>query len=330
MVISVVVPVYNEKENIPALAQRLTEILSRYDASEIIFVDDGSTDGSLALLRDLSSKQKHIGYLSFSRNFGHQNALRAGLTAAHGDCIIMMDGDFQHPPEALPLFISKYLEGFDIVSGIRDDTSTTSETAGFLKHNTSRLFYRIINRLSDVRIQAGAADFRLISKKAQAILLTMKEQNLFLRGILPWTGLQQTEITYQPGKRKYGRTKYTLPKMLNLAMDGITSFSIKPLRLTSFLGLLISFLGFVYALYALYMRLFTTRTIEGWTSLLISVLLIGGIQLISIGILGEYVGKTFMETKARPHYIIRESRLPMHDDAPFGKVVQPAGWEKES
>lgn len=310
MLISVIVPVLNEKENISALADRLTEILSRYGTYEILFVDDGSTDGSIELLRGLSAAQKCFGYLSFSRNFGHQNALRAGMTVAQGDCIIMMDGDFQHPPEAIPLLIDKYREGFDIVSGIRDDQSTSSETPGFPKRISSRLFYRIINSLSDVRIQPGAADFRLISRRARSILLDMKEQNLFLRGILPWTGLPQAEIRYKPEKRKHGTTKYSFSKMLNLAMDGITSFSIKPLRLTSFLGAIISLLGFIYAVYALYMRLFTTKTIEGWTSLLISVLLVGGIQLLSIGILGEYVGKTFMETKGRPYYIIRESRLP--------------------
>lgn len=322
MLISVVVPVLNEKENISALTDRLAEILSRYDSYEILFVDDGSTDGSIELLRRLSAERKHVGYVSLSRNFGHQNALRAGITAAQGDCIIMMDGDFQHPPEVIPLFIDKYLEGFDIVSGVRDDRSTSSETPGFSKRISSRLFYRIINSLSDVRIQPGAADFRLISSRARSILLDMKEQNLFLRGILPWTGLPQTEIRYQTGKRRNGTTKYSFSKMLNLAMDGITSFSIKPLRLTSFLGAVISLLGFIYAVYALCMRLFTTKTIEGWTSLLISVLLIGGIQLLSIGILGEYVGKTFMETKGRPHYIIRESRLPRLGAEPELKTGQ--------
>jgi len=325
--ISVVIPVYNEEGNISPLAAALGEILGQFGGYELLFVDDGSNDGSLAILRGLAASNQRIRYISFSRNFGHQAALRAGLEAAEGECVVTMDGDFQHPPALIPKLVAEYENGFDIVSTTRLDSPLGKRGSGprgrvsrknnsdkqglvdrpsLLKRITSKMFYSLVNALSDIHIDPGSADFRLLSKRAKDALLSMKEYNLFLRGAIPWTGLPHTEIVYMPEKRMSGTSKYTVSKMFSLALDGITSFSVKPLRLTSFAGLAISCAGFLYALYAVTLRLFTTKTVEGWTSILISILIIGGIQLLSLGIIGEYLGKLFMEAKGRPRYIVKE------------------------
>jgi dolichol-phosphate mannosyltransferase len=305
MLVSVVIPVYNEEGNIEPLSEALASSLPPSCGRELIFVDDGSRDGSLQILRSLSRRDPTIRYISFSRNFGHQAALRAGIEAATGDCVVMMDGDFQHPPSLVPVMIAEYEKGFDIVT-----TKREQDRVPFMKRTTSRAFYRLVNALSDTKIEPGSADFRLLSRRARDVILSMKEQGLFLRGAIPWTGLPSTEISYVPDSRRSGESKYTVSKMLSLALDGITSFSVKPLRLTSFAGIAISGAGFLYALYALIVRLFTDRTVEGWTSILISVLIIGGIQLLSLGIMGEYLGKLFMEAKGRPRYIVKEASSP--------------------
>lgn len=308
MFVSVIIPVFNEEDNIAPLAEALGKVLPVSGDHEIIFVDDGSTDRSLPILRSLSRVDPKIHYISLSRNFGHQTALRAGMEAASGDCAVMMDGDFQHPPSLLPALFAEYEKGADIVHTKRLEAKPgLAGHVPFAKRLSSRLFYLLVNTLSDTKIEPGSADFRLLSRRAMEALLSMREQNLFLRGALPWTGLPSTEISYTPDSRKSGTSKYTLSKMVSLALDGITSFSVKPLRLTSFAGLLISGAGFAYALYALIMRLGTDQTVEGWTSILISVLIIGGIQLLSLGIIGEYLGKLFMEAKGRPRYIVKES-----------------------
>lgn len=311
--LSVVIPAYNEKDNIAPLAAAIGEVLPRGMARELIFVDDGSSDGSLEILRALAAGDPSVRYISFSRNFGHQAALRAGIEAARGECTVMMDGDFQHPPALIPELIAAYRRGFDIVQTRRlDDESSAAAAApgrraSLCKRLTSRLFYALVNALSDTRIEPGTADFRLLSRRAREAVLALREHNLFLRGALPWIGLPTAIIDYVPAERRSGVSKYSLSKMFSLALDGITSFSTRPLRLTSFAGLLISGAGFVYALYALAVRLFTNKAVEGWTSLLISVLIIGGIQLLSLGILGEYLGKLFLEAKGRPHYIVAET-----------------------
>jgi polyisoprenyl-phosphate glycosyltransferase len=309
--ISIVVPVFNEAENIRPLAEELQKILEKFKRYEIIFVDDGSADGSLETLRDLARRDERLRYLSFSRNFGHQAALRAGLEEASGECVVTMDGDFQHPPELIPSMVEAYEEGFDIVSTRRlDGGKSGGARVSLLKRATSSLFYSLINALGDVRIEPGAADFRLISRKACDTVLAMREQNLFLRGAFPWTGLPSREIAYSPKPRRSGKTKYSFAKMLSLALDGITSFSVKPLRLTSFAGLAFSIAGFIYAIYALAIRLFTDKSVGGWASILISVLIIGGLQLLSLGIIGEYLGKLFIEAKRRPPFIVKESSAP--------------------
>jgi dolichol-phosphate mannosyltransferase len=308
MKISVIVPVMDEAANVEPLASAVFEAIENNPDAEILFVDDGSRDDTLDRLRKLNASDARIRYLSFSRNFGHQAALRAGLEKSTGDCVIMMDGDFQHPPALIPSMLAKHSEGWDIVSMKRIEPGRgKAGRNGLLKRITSRGFYSIVNALSDTKMEPGAADFRLVSGRVRDILISMKESDLFLRGAVPWTGFSAAEISYTAQARRSGSTKYTFRKMLSLAIDGIASFSVRPLRLTAVAGFAISAAGLAYAAYALFMRIFTSRTVEGWTSILASVLIIGGLQLVSLGILGEYLGKVFIQTKSRPPYILKET-----------------------
>jgi len=300
--ISVVIPAFNEEGNITILTEKLLEILENYGNYEILFVDDGSKDNTLNVLRDLIKKNNNIRYISLSRNFGHQNALKAGLDHAKGDCVITMDGDMQHPPELIPEMVEKWLDGYDIVYTLRDDDNETS----WLKRKTSNLFYRLMNRISDVHVEKGAADFRLLDSSVVDVLKEVKEYYLFFRGLTSWAGFRQIALHYKPNKRHSGETKYSIRRMIGFALTGITSFSLKPLRLSILLGTFFAFLAFLYGIYAIIMKFFTNQALPGWASVLVSVLFIGGFQLIVLGIIGEYIGKMFMESKHRPHYIIKE------------------------
>lgn len=302
MLISVVIPIMNEEGNVELLSNKLKEVLNVYGDFEVIFVDDGSTDSTLEVIKNLNAKDNRFRYLSFSRNFGHQNALKAGLDFSIGNCVISMDGDMQHPPELIPDLITKWQEGFDIVYTLRQDDPKLS----FFKKHTAKLFYKIINILSDVSIEQGSADFRLLDRAVVDVIKGLHESPLFFRGLVRWLGYKQYAISYMPHERFFGKSKYSLSKMFKLAMAGITGFSVKPLHLATKLGILIALFSFIYGLYALYAKFFTDLTIEGWTSLLIIISFLGGIQLITIGILGEYIGKLFMQQKKRPTYIVRE------------------------
>ncbi len=303
--ISIVIPVLNEELNIAELFSKLKPFLETYFNYEVIFVDDGSTDNTLKIINDLRNKNDKVKYLSFSRNFGHQNALRAGMRYTTGGCVISMDADIQHPPELIPKMIKKWQEGYEIVYTVRKDSNKNS----FFKKKTSDIFYGILSRLSDVRVPKGAADFRLLDRSVVDIISQLKENTLFLRGMIAWLGFKQYAIEYNPGERFAGETKYSIRKMVSLALNGITSFSIRPLRLATYLGFTIASLSFLYAAYAVYLKIFTDKVISGWTSVLVSVLFLSGIQLITFGIMGEYIGKLFIESKGRPSYIIKEKKL---------------------
>jgi dolichol-phosphate mannosyltransferase len=308
--ISVIVPVFNEEMNIMPLMQRLMKVLERYISREIVFIDDGSTDGTLNILRTISRQYPSTHYISFSRNFGHQNALRAGLMQANGDCVISLDADLQHPPEVIPEMILRWQEGYEIVVATRSG----AEELPFLKKISSRMYYRILNSLSDIHFDEGTADFRLLDRKVVMVLRQLPEQNLFLRGIVNWVGFRKYAITYEQEERAEGASKYSIHKMVQLGMQGITAFSVRPLRLATFAGLIIAGLAMIYAIYALFMYLFTNRTVAGWTSLILSILFLGGIQMFLLGIIGEYLGRLFIDTKRRPDYIIREVGPESHDD----------------
>jgi glycosyltransferase involved in cell wall biosynthesis len=299
--ISIVLPAFNEQDNLNTIAQQLMAIAKGWEY-EIIFVDDGSQDNTLNLLKKLSQENAKIKFLSFSRNFGHQSALKAGLDCATGDCVVFMDCDLQHPPELLSQMIDLWQQGQEVVYTIRQDNKNTP----LLKRATADLFYRILNFLSDVPIAQGRADFFLIDRKVANVLKNYDETPLFFRGMLPWIGFKQAGIPYTPNERFAGVTKYSLKRMFEFAIDGITSFSIKPLRISIICGSLLSLGAFMYLLVIIYARLFTNHTVSGWASILACVLLLGGIQLIMLGIIGEYLGKLFINAKKRPNYIIRE------------------------
>ena len=305
--LSVIVPVYNEMANLMPLHERLSGILKQMNLSaEIIFVNDGSTDDSLALIKKLSTTDERIKYISFSRNFGHQVAISAGIDNAHGHAIAIIDADLQDPPELIPLLHKKFSEGFDVVYAKRKKRKDKS----IIKKAAYKTFYRILARLSSVKIPLDTGDFRIISRKVADVLKTMPEQQKFLRGQIAWIGFRQAFIEYEREERVGGEPGYSWRKLFHLALDGITSFSNVPLRLATIAGLIVSGISFLLILYALYSHFFLGQsTPKGWTSLMISVLFIGGIQLLSIGIIGEYISRLVSNTRQRPLYIIEDTNI---------------------
>ncbi|MFC2152102.1 glycosyltransferase family 2 protein [Bacteroidota bacterium] len=301
--VSIIIPVFNEEGCISLLVKKVIEIVQIYYDYEVLLIDDGSTDKTLQILKKLNSENQKIKYISFSRNFGHQSALRAGIKKATGECIISLDADFQHPPELIPEMIEKWKEGYDIVYTLRRDNIKIP----FFKKFTARLFYKILNIFSDIKIEQGAADFRLINKKVAASLNEIRENDIFFRGMVKWLGFKQIGIEYEPNERYWGNSKYSIKKMVSFAFSGITSFSVRPLKISFFIGTVIAFLSILYGFYALYIKVFTDNSVTGWTSVFFMVTFIGGVQLIMLGVLGEYIGKLFIESKNRPHYVIKES-----------------------
>lgn len=303
--ISVVVPCFNEEESLATFNKTLLQFLPGSYDYEVIYVNDGSRDNTFQVILNLAKENQNIKYISFSRNFGHQNALKAGYDFASGDCAISLDADLQHPPAVIPELIAKWEEGFEIVNTIRADHDSISYT----KKISSGIFYQIMRKLSDVNIENGMADFRLMDKKVLKQLKLFSENYLFFRGIIPWMGFRQTIVPFKANERFAGTTKYTFKKMLKFATSGVTSFSVKPLRLSIYLGFVFAFLAFLYGLYATYAFLFTDQAVTGWTSVILSVLFVGGINLLMLGIIGEYLGKLFIENKRRPNYLISETNI---------------------
>jgi len=302
--ISVVIPCYNEAGNIAALYAVLQPILDKYPKYEIIFVDDGSKDKTIERITTIAKQDSQVKLIGLSRNFGHQNALKAGIDHALGHCVISLDADLQHPPEVIPQLISKWQEGYEVVFTTRKEDADLP----WMKRTASALFYQIAQKLSSVQIEKGAADFRLLDRSVVDALKPLNESYLFIRGLVSWVGFRQTAISYVANNRFSGSTNYTYRKMLALALSGITSFSIRPLQLSIILGSVIAAFAGIYGIYVIYSFAFTQNALPGWASTTASVLFIGGVQLIMLGILGEYVGKGFMEGKRRPNYIIRDLR----------------------
>ena len=308
--ISIIIPAFNEEGNIAQFIEKLQYIFDEKYQYEVIFVNDGSTDKTLEKLKDVSQLYDWCGFISLSRNFGHQYALKAGLDSCTGDCMISLDADLQHPPELIPKLIEYWERGINIVYTVREE----NKDLGFFKRNTSKFFYKILNLLGDINLREGSADFRLIDKKVINLFTkNIKEYHLFIRGMIAWVGYSQIAISYKPEKRFSGKSKYSYRKMLKLALEGLTSFSVLPLRFAIYAGILVSCVSFLYCFYVLYGYLFTDNNIEGWTSLMLSVLFLSGFQLISIGLLGVYIGKIFFEVKERPNYIVEESLMPKNE-----------------
>jgi len=302
--LSVVVPCFNEEEVITETLRRLRAFCDGVQGMdvELIFVDDGSRDRTRELLRGFAAEDSRIQVVGFARNFGHQIAVTAGIDAARGDAVVLIDADLQDPPEVVHEMIAKWHEGYDVVYGTR--TERTGESA--FKLATARGFYRLLNRLSDVPIPLDTGDFRLMSRAVVDTLKAMPERDRFVRGMVSWVGFKQTALPYRRAQRFAGTSKYPLRKMLRFATDGILSFSIKPLQMSITLGLLAAALSMSGIAYALFLRVFTNIWVEGWTALMIAVLFIGGVQLICVGILGEYVGRIYNEVKRRPLYVVQE------------------------
>lgn len=301
--VSVIIPVFNEEETLFILSEKLKTIFTSIQTDyEVIFVDDGSSDRGSDVVEQLHQSNPRYKLISLSRNFGHQAALSAGLEFADGDAVIMMDGDLQHPPELIPELIRKWKEGFDIVYTVRKETAD----AGIFKRCSAAIFYQLINSMTRTPIPAAAADFRLIDRAVVEELRNFKEQSPFLRGIVSWVGFRQTGIVYNALPRYAGTSGYSLGKMIRFAVDGITAFSSFPLRVATFLGFIVSGLSFIYGIYAIFIGFFTERVVHGWVSLMVMVLFLGGVQLITLGILGEYVGRIYDQVKGRPRYIVQK------------------------
>ncbi|WP_110956070.1 glycosyltransferase family 2 protein [Anaerosinus massiliensis] len=300
--ISIVVPVFNEQENVKMFYQEVNKYMDslRYEY-ELIFIDDGSKDDTAMILKRLAQQDGKVKAIFLARNFGHQVALTCGLDYARGDAVITMDGDLQHPPELLPDLLEKWEEGFDIVQTVRIDTIGVSR----LKKFTSAMFYRLINIMSSVDIIAGGSDFRLIDKKVVQTFHCFKEKARFIRGIIGDMGYRQVQIEFVASERFAGRSKFSPKKMFSFALDGITAYSKLPLRFAFYLGLIFGILSFGLTLDVVYTRVFTNDAVPGWATIAASILLLGGIQLVGLGIIGEYIGRIFEEVKERPLYWVR-------------------------
>lgn len=301
--ISVVIPVFNEELCVETITGEILHVLSNVDfEKEIILVDDGSTDTTPELLLKLSQRHKEVSWIRLTRNFGHQAALKAGLDKANGDCVVMLDGDMQHPPSLIPQLISAWEDGFDIVATRRVETNKISLS----KRISSRLFYRLLRSLSEIAPEPGMADFRLIDRKVVQVLSNLPEVELFFRGLIEWSGFSMCVVTYEVGERLAGKTKYSLQKMIRLAINGITGFSAKPLYLSIYIGLMLSISSMFYLSYAVY-QYFFGETVWGWTSLMMVILFLGGMQFLLIGVIGIYLSKVFNQVKQRPVYIVHSS-----------------------
>jgi dolichol-phosphate mannosyltransferase len=304
LLVSVVVPCFNEEESICDTNRRIEAALEKAPVDfEIIYVDDGSSDSTPELLRQLQEGDEHIRVVRFSRNFGHQMAITAGLEHASGDAVVVIDADLQDPPEVILEFIQKWMDGYDVVYGVRAERE--GETA--FKLWTAKAFYRCIARLSDTRIPLDTGDFRLMDRRVANALLAMPERDRFVRGMVSWLGFSQVGVLYRREARTAGVTKFSFFKMLRFAMDGIFSFSVLPLRVATWTGFAASGIAILGIIVAVIERLFGVHgLVKGWTSILIAVLFLGGVQLICMGIIGEYVGRIYGESKRRPLYVLRE------------------------
>lgn len=298
---SFVVPVFNEEEVIPSVVGRITAVLERLDGpAEVIFVDDGSRDGSYERLVDAHRRDRRLKILRLSRNFGHQTAITAGLDAASGDAVIIIDADLQDPPEVVLEMIERWRQGYDVVYGVR----ISREGESFFKRITAHLFYRLLRAMIAIPIPVDAGDFRLVDRHALEAFRNLREHNRFVRGLFSWVGFRQTGVPYARSARGTGRTKYPLGKMVRLAFNGIIGFSDLPLRISIWTGVLISNAALLYGVYVIVLWLLGRRLVEGWTSTVVILTFLGGINLVMTGVVGLYVGRIHEEVKNRPLYIV--------------------------
>lgn len=300
--LSVIIPVFNEEKNISPLLDRLLPVVKDHDY-EIIFVNDGSRDGTIAAIKQQAKNNKHLKLISLYRNFGHQMALSAGYRHVKGGCVITMDSDLQDPPEIIPQMIEKWQKGSKVVYAKRE----TRDVDSYFKKTTASLFYRLMNFLSDTPIPEEVGDFRLLDREIVDFLNDLPERSRFLRGLVAWGGYPADYVFFKREKRFSGETHYTFSKMLNFALEGITTFSIKPLRLASYLGFYAALVGFFGIAYAIVGKIFNpSHLVSGWAALFVGIMFLGGVQLMTIGIIGEYISKIYIEVQKRPQYLIEE------------------------
>jgi polyisoprenyl-phosphate glycosyltransferase len=300
--LSIIIPVYNEEACLPELVRRLEAVAAPLGSYELVFINDGSKDGTLEGLRGLRKKNSRIRILDFSRNFGHQIAVKAGLDHSTGDYIVIIDADLQDPPEVIPQMVEKAKEGYDVVYAVR----ASREGESFLKKWTAEVFYKLLKSIAQVDIPTNTGDFRLMTRRAADVVRGLKEKNLYLRGLVSWIGFRQTGILIHREARFAGSTKYTWKKMFQLAWNGITNFSMLPLKFATYMGVFTTMVCAAWLLRALYVHFVLQETVPGWTSLMVAVLFLGGVQLLTLGILGSYLGKNFDESRGRPLYILRD------------------------
>jgi dolichol-phosphate mannosyltransferase len=305
--LSLVIPIFNEEDGIAELDRRLRALLGAVEAEfsiawEVVFVNDGSVDRSLELLKGLARDEPRYRVISFSRNFGHQIAITAGLDRAEGDAVVVMDADLQDPPEVVREMATRWLEGFDVVYGARLKRHGES----FFKKLTAAVFYRMLRTLTGVNIPVDTGDFRLMSRPVVLTMRALRERHRFVRGLVAWVGFKQTAVYYERPARFAGETKYPFRKMLRFALDAITSFSTLPLRAATWFGAIVGLLAFGVAAWAIYTKFFVRGVVPGWTTIMILVAFSSSVQLIMMGVLGEYVGRSYEELKARPLYIVAE------------------------
>jgi len=306
---SIVIPIYNEEGNIPELYRRLTAVMEKLctdeglskDSYEIVMVDDGSTDSSWQMIKGLHEKDPRVKGISFSRNFGHHIAITAGLDHAGGNAVILMDGDLQDPPEEIPKIYHKFREGYDLVYGIREERNDP-----LLKKATSYVFWWLLRRFSGVDIPQGQTMLRILSRRMVDVLKDMREYARFIHGMMAWTGFNVTTLVVKHGARLRGKSKYNIPRMFKLAFHAITSFSTVPLRLATYLGFITSFVSLIFGLYFIYQKVFHNIPVLGYASIIVSIFFVGGVQLLVLGIIGEYLGRTYQETQKRPLYITKD------------------------
>lgn len=322
--VSVVVPVFNEEDNVSVFHERMTSVADTLRALELdlelIFVDDGSTDDSLPRLLRIADADDRVKIVKLARNFGHQVAITAGMDHARGDCVVVIDADLQDPPEVIPRMVEKWREGHDVVYGVRSRRAGEST----LKLATASAFYRILRAMTKVDIPVDVGDFRLMSRRATDQLKGMREQDRFVRGLVSWIGFDQTGVEYEREARFAGETKYPFRKMFKFALDGITSFSTVPLRLATWLGYAASVFAFVY-LASVFVQKWMGQTVDGWATIMVAMLFLGGTQLICLGIMGEYLGRIFTEIKGRPLYVVEEVVHRTTADGPPREKVRAAG-----
>ena len=304
--LSVIIPVFNEEKNISIIYDRLLKVIPQLDITyELLFINDGSNDNSLTVIKELAQNNLCVKYIDFSRNFGHQVAVISGLDICKGNYTVIIDADLQDPPELIIDLYNKMKEGYNVVYARRKIRKGES----LLKKITAKMFYRLMDRITTVPIPPDTGDFRIIDRKIINVLKRMPEQQKYLRGQIAWAGFKQIAIEYNRDERYAGNTGYTYSKMFRFALDGITSFSNFPLKFATITGFIVSGISFLLILYSLYVKLIKNDTVQGWTSLMLVVLFLGGIQLLSIGIIGEYIGRISSNIRNRPLYIINETNI---------------------